>query len=161
MSERCPGKSVGGIYEKNGRILMIYRKYEPHGWACPAGHIEEGDSVEYTLIKEFDEEVGLEVVGMEQLASENVSWNNCHRSEEAGHEWWVFKAFCAGRVKVGEEETIVDPKNGKRWGWFTREEIQELDLEPVWRYWFEKLGYIKKRESDIDFGRLRKYKNLF
>ena len=146
MSERCPGKSVGGIYEKNGRILMIYRKYEPHGWACPAGHIEEGDHVEYTLIKEFKEEVKLKVIGMEQLiGGEDVPWNNCHRSEDAGHKWWVFKAFCLGEVEVDEEEAAIDPKIGKRWGWFTWKEIETMELEPVWRHWFEDLGYIKKR----------------
>lgn len=143
---KCPGKSVGGICEENGRILMIFRRYEPYGWACPAGHIEEGDNAGGTLIKEFDEEVCLRLVGMEQLLTEDVPWNNCHRSEGLGHSWRVFKAFCLGEVKVGEEETKLDPKNGKSWGWFTREEIQHLDLEPVWRYWFEKLGYIKSSQ---------------
>lgn len=142
MGNMCPGKSVGGIYEESGRILMIYRKYEPYGWACPAGHIEEGDNAQETLIKEFDEEVGLKVVGMEQLLAEDVPWNNCHRSNGMGHTWWVFKAFCLGEVRVGEEETRVDDKTGKSWGWFTKDEIKLLDLEPVWRYWFKKLGYM-------------------
>ena len=144
MNKLCPGKSVGGIYEDgNGKILMIYRRYEPHGWACPAGHIEEGDGVEYTLIKEFGEEVGLKVVGMQQLFKKSVPWNNCHRSNGSGHAWWVFKAFCEGEVIVGDEEAKVDPSTGKSWGWFTRDELQDMELEPVWRYWFEKLGYIK------------------
>jgi ADP-ribose pyrophosphatase YjhB (NUDIX family) len=147
MSEKCSGKSVGGIREDGwGNILMIYRRYEPRGWACPAGHIEEGEHVQGALIKEFNEEVGLKVVGMEQLFHENVPWNNCHRSGGYGHEWWVFKAFCLGEVQVGEEETVIDSKTGKSWGWFSREEIQRLELEPVWRYWFEKLGYIKPQE---------------
>ena len=146
MSERCTGKSVGGICEDNGKILMIFRRYEPYGWACPAGHVEEGEHVEDALIKEFDEEVGLKVVGMEQLAKEEVPWNNCYQSEGAGHRWGVFKAFCLGELKVGEEETVTDPKTGKSWGWFTREEIGDLELEPVWRYWFEKLGYIRSSQ---------------
>jgi hypothetical protein len=48
-----------------------------------------------------------------------------------------------GEVKICEEETRVDPKIGKSWGWFSREEITQLDVEPVWQYWFGKLGYIK------------------
>jgi hypothetical protein len=83
---------------------------------------------------------------MEQLAKEEVPWNNCYQSEGAGHRWWVFKAFCLGELKVGEEETVTDPKTGKSWGWFTREEIGDLELEPVWRYWFEKLGYIRSSQ---------------
>ena len=121
---------------------MIFRRYEPYGWACAAGHIEEGEHAEDSLIKEYDEEVGLKVVGMQLLFNEDVRWNNCWRSNEEGHSWWVFKAFCLGEVSVGEEETQVDPKIGKSWGWFSREELAHLDLEPVWRNWFEKLKYI-------------------
>lgn len=144
---KCTGKSVGGICEENGKILMIYRRYEPYGWACPAGHVEEGEIVEHALIKEFDEEVGLKVVETELLLKEHVSWNNCYRSEGGGHSWWVFKAFCLGEVKVGEEETRVDPKTGRSWGWFSRKELYHLELEPVWRRWFEELGYIFNLKS--------------
>ena len=139
--EKCTGKSVGGICEENGRILMIYRRYEPYGWACPAGHVDEGEIVEHALIREFDEEVGLKVVGMMRLCNEFVSWNNCHRSEGEGHSWWVFKAFCLGEVSVDEEEIKVDPKIGKSWGWFDREALKHLELEPVWRHWLGKFGY--------------------
>lgn len=139
--EKCTRKSVGGICQENGRILMIYRKYEPYGWACPAGHVEEGENVHNALTKEFNEEVGLRVIGMMQLYQEFIPWNNCYRSGESGHDWWVFKAFCLGVVSVSNEETRIDPKIGKSFGWFSREELERLDLEPVWRYWFEKLGY--------------------
>lgn len=142
--KKCSGKSVGGIDEENDRILMIFRRYEPHGWACVAGHIEEEESPEQALLKEYDEESGLEVRGFQFLFDEFVPWNNCHRSNE-GHHWWLYKVLkTRGEVKISEEETQIDPKTGKRWGWFTREEVAQLDLEPVWRYWFEKLGYIKK-----------------
>jgi len=146
MAEQCPGKSVGGIYEKHGKILMLYRRYEPYGWACVAGHIEEDESPEQALLKEYDEESGLEVRGFQFLFDEVVLWNNCHRSNNNGHHWWLYKILrTRGEVKICEEETRVDPKIGKSWGWFAPEEIAELELEPVWRYFFEKLGYTKRK----------------
>ena len=146
MSNLCPGKSVGGICEDtDGRILMMYRRYEPYGWACPAGHIDEGENAEEALIREYHEETDLEVVDTRDLFQESLPWNNCHRSEGGGHQWWVFKVFCKGEVIISEDETRVDPKTGLRWGWFTKDELQDMELEPVWRYWFEKLGYIKTK----------------
>ena len=38
-------RSVGVIIEnKKGERLMIERKNLPFGWACPAGHIDEGET---------------------------------------------------------------------------------------------------------------------
>lgn len=144
MAKACPGKSVGGVYEEDGKVLMLYRRYEPYGWACPAGHIEEGDSPEQTLLKEYDEETGLKVRGFQFAFDEFVPWNNCHRSNNEGHHWWIYKVLRArSEIKISEEETQVDPKTGTRWGWFAPQEIAELDVEPVWLHFLKKLGYIK------------------
>lgn len=130
---------------------MIYRRYEPYGWACVAGHTE-AESFEDSMIREYSEEAGLKVVGLQLLMKEYVPWNFCRKSRGMGHEWQVYKVFCLGEIKISEEETQVDPKTGRRWGWFSREEIAELDLEPVWRRWFEKLGYIVSRPLPIPEG---------
>ncbi len=85
---------------------------------------------------EVEEEVGLDVVSCKFLFEEMFPWNNCRHSNGEGHYWYLFKVDAVGEISPEQEEI-------KSFGWFTREDIQKLELEPVWRYWLEKLGYIK------------------
>ena len=133
--EKCSRESVGAVIEKDGEFLLIDRVNVPHGWAGVAGHIEEGQTAEEALRAEVSEEVGLKVTLAKLGIDEMVPWNNCRRSNEKGHYWHVFKVEAEGQLKIEEEEV-------KGFGWFTAKEIRHLDLESVWRVWFERLGYI-------------------
>ena len=143
MSE-CPRKSVGAFIEKveDGvlKILLIDRVNEPHGWAGVAGHLDEGKTPEGMILIEIGEEVGLQ--GFEESApvhEEMVPWNYCWRNKTDGHYWYLFKLR---QEKYGEISIESDEVKG--FGWFTPREIEHLNLEPVWRHWFLKLGYIKE-----------------
>lgn len=136
MSNLCPRKSVGAIIEKDGEFLLIDRVNIPHGWAGVAGHVDDGKTPEEMIGIEVEEEVGLKIISAELVLEEMVTWNNCWRSNDEGHYWYVFEVEAGGQIKIEEEEV-------RGFGWFTREEMQYLELEPVWRYWFEKLGYIQ------------------
>jgi len=137
MSERCPGKSVGGILERNGEIYLIDRRHEPLGWACPSGHLDEGKTPEDMINIEFNEEIELDATASQLLHEEMVYWNNCWRSNGEGHYWYVFAMNDPGG------EPRPDPREAKGGGWFSPQEIQNLELEPVWRKWLEDLSYIK------------------
>jgi len=52
-----------GILIENGRILLIKRAREPDlgKWAVPGGRIEDDESAEECLIREFREETGIEI----------------------------------------------------------------------------------------------------
>lgn len=60
---------------------------------------------------------------------------------------WGF-AGPAGHVDEGESETESlgrvkrDIRETKSIGWYTPDEIKKLELEAVWKYWFEKLGVL-------------------
>lgn len=137
--KRCTNKSVGAIIERDGELLLIDRRNIPYGWAAIAGHIEGGQTSEEALLAEVSEEVNLKVLSHKLLIEEMVPWNNCRRSGGEGHYWRVFKVEAEGKVEIEEEEV-------KGFGWFLRAEVEHLELEPVWRYWFEKLGYIKSSQ---------------
>ncbi len=134
---KCPNKSVGGILRRNSEIYLIDRRFAPTGWACPAGHLEEGEDPAEATEREFSEEIGLQVHSGKLLLEEMVDWNNCWKSEGHGHYWHVFEMKDLGG------EPVPNPEEAKDGGWFSPEEIQHLELEPVWRYFFEKLGIIK------------------
>ena len=114
---------------------MINRATPPLVWACPAGHIDEGESSEQALIREVFEEVGLEVKKYKLLFHEFVEWNECNKGVR-GHDWYLFEVLeWEGKEKASECEV-------REFAWLKSEETKKLDFEEVWKYWFEKLDLI-------------------
>jgi 8-oxo-dGTP diphosphatase len=51
----------------DGRVVLIFRKNEPHGWALPGGFVDWGEELGHACRREAREETGLEVELIEQL----------------------------------------------------------------------------------------------
>ena len=126
--------SVGALIKKNSKYLLIDRAIFPFGFAGLAGHIDDGETEMEALKREVEEESGLRVVKQKLLFEEELGWNEC--SKEIGiHYWFIFGCEVEGEVKANYSEV-------KSIGWFSKDEIKDLKLEPVWKYWFEKLGIL-------------------
>lgn len=71
-----PLVGVGGFIHKDGKFLMLRRKFEPNKgrWALPGGLLELGEDPEEAAKREIREELGLEVVveGLLQVANEVI-----------------------------------------------------------------------------------------
>ncbi len=61
MKHRNPLPTVDIIIECDGKIVMIKRRNDPHGWALPGGFVDYGESLEYAAVREAKEETGLDV----------------------------------------------------------------------------------------------------
>lgn len=127
--------SVGALIERDGKYLLIDRKKPPFGFAGLAGHVDEGETEIEALFREVREESGLEVKDYKLLFEEFVEWNKCNKGVR-GHYWRLFGCTAEGNVRKDEHEE-------KSIGWYSREEIKNLALEPVWEYWFRKLKILQ------------------
>ncbi|MCD4666189.1 NUDIX hydrolase [archaeon] len=126
--------SVGALIKKDNKFLLIDRKKPPLGFACLAGHVDENETPEKTLIREVEEESGLKVTNYKLIFEEELSWNWCNFGIQT-HYWYVFECEFSGNI-------VKDEVESKSIGWYTQEEIKKLKLEPSWEYWFKKLKII-------------------
>lgn len=129
-------RSVAAVIKKDGRILMLDRVNFPFGWACPCGHIEENETPEEALIRETKEEVGIDVEKYGLIHHEFIEWNECKRGVR-GHDFFVYEITrWSGEMKGNFES------KGMRW--ISKEEIKNLQLEPVWGYFVKKLDLFEQ-----------------
>ena len=59
-------ESSGGVVKVNGKCLICKRSpgnTYPNSWAIPMGRIEKGETPEDAAYREFEEEMGVELVG--------------------------------------------------------------------------------------------------
>lgn len=128
--------SVGAVIEINGRYLLIDRDMEPLGFAGLAGHIDKEETPEETLFRKVKEESGLKIKKHSLLFEEEVEWNWCRVGVQS-HYWYLYKCEVEGEI-------LNNPEASKSIGWYTPGEMAKLKWEPVWRYWFKKIGVLKK-----------------
>ncbi len=131
--------SAGAIIKNsNGEYLMIDRLKPPFGFACPAGHIDEGEDGEEAVKREVEEETGLTVKSIKYIDTSDfildVPQETCSRGVSK-HIWQIFEVEAEGDLifKADEVKSIA---------WYSVEEIKQLPLESVWKFWFENLKII-------------------
>ncbi len=118
MSEyRNPTPTVDIIIEVDGRVVLVERKNEPHGWALPGGFVDEGETVEHAAVREAEEETNLKVT----LESLLYVYSDPRRDPRQHTMTTVFAATADGEPYGGD-----DARTARL---FTREEI--LDSEAL------------------------------
>ena len=125
---------MGALIASDGKYLLVERAVPPPGFAGVAGHVDEGETPDQALAREVQEEISLTITSAELLLEEMVDWNWCSKGV-TGHYWYLYRCAAAGEMKRSFSET-------KSAGWYSKEEIGNMNLEPVWKHWFERLNII-------------------
>lgn len=126
--------SAGALILKDGKYLLIDRAVPPFGFAGVAGHVDEGETAAQAVVREVSEEVGLAVDDPQLLFEEELDWNWCSKGVSS-HHWCLFRCPVSGEIERSRRET-------KSAGWYSKEEIKKMKLEPVWEYWLKKLNLV-------------------
>ena len=62
-----PIVTADAIAKYEGKLVLIERKKQPFGLALPGGKLEEGESLEQTVVRELLEETSLSATKVEQF----------------------------------------------------------------------------------------------
>lgn len=113
---------VGGFIHKEGKVLLIKRRFEPNKgkWSLPGGLLEIGEDPEEAAKREVREEVGLEVVveGLLQVANEVIP-------DSSGRTKYHFVLLDYLMRPLGESVALNE--ESETYGWFEPSAVDKLD----------------------------------
>lgn len=106
------------IYDKaSNKVLVQDRLKSWKGISFPGGHIEDGESIVESTIREIREETGLEISNLELCGI--VYWYN----DETGDKYFVFNY----RTEVFSGELLEQTEEGKVF-WIDKDELLNCEL---------------------------------
>ena len=124
-------KCVGAIIERANRFLLIKRRCYPFGYGLPAGHLEYGEQPLEGLTREVAEETALSVSDNILIYEGEIPKSKCRYGSDR-HYWYFYEC------NVNEHLTFLNAESTCV-GWYSLEEMNNLDLTPSARFIFEKI----------------------
>lgn len=106
---------AGVVIMKDNKILLVQeKKPSAYGlWNLPAGHVENGESIEIAAVREGEEETGFKLELGDKIGTFQLTDN---------HQIHVYQAIIiGGEIKFDKNELLTV-------NWFTKEETKHLPL---------------------------------
>lgn len=96
---------LGGGTQASGkrRIVLIYRKNPPHGWALPGGFLDYGETLEQAAVREAAEETSLNV----ELVRQFHSYSDPRRDPRKHTITTVFIARAQGEPRAADDAAEI------------------------------------------------------
>ncbi len=124
MTPAAPAVGVGGVVVRDGRALLVRRGKEPlYGrWAVPGGTVELGETLEQAVVREMEEETGVQVEPVEVL----TVFDRIDRDGgRVTYHYVIVDYLC--RWRSGEPRAASDALEV---AWASAEELPRYDLPP-------------------------------
>ena len=109
--------AVGIVFDKDNRVLVGQRTVKDdyfQKWEFPGGKLEAGESAEAALVREFKEEVGIEVLSSEYLMQVDHDYPDRQVSLHV--------------YTVDEHQDSVKPMEGQALQWVNLAELSQLNF---------------------------------
>ena len=100
---RNPFPTVDIIILHKGKIVLVYRKNRPRGWALPGGFVDYGESLESAARREALEETGLSLANVSQFRA----YSDPDRDPRQHNISMVFSADGTGELRSGDDAADV------------------------------------------------------
>ncbi len=125
---------VAGLLFHDGRVL-IHRTLRDDYFAFPGGRVESGEDTAQTVVREFQEEIGLDVEVVRLLwVNENFFSHEGYRFHELGF-YYLLKAKEESAVPTTDlfysKELGADGKPHLEFRWVEMERVGDIVLYPV------------------------------
>lgn len=106
-NHKTPVLAVDGILLKNNKILLLKRNIPPfeNHWVLPGGHVEYGEKVEETILRELEEETGLKTE-IKELIGVYSDPERDPRYHAVSIVYWLSKA--KGEISINDESSDYD-----------------------------------------------------
>lgn len=131
MNKNClPTKKIGVVIllKKDNRYLLIKQNKKPYKdfWAPVHGQVEAGESDQEAIIREAQEEIGIQVSPIQQVAVSKADYKV--------HElhWWIAEFDNCSEINIDTAEI-------SEYGYFQPHELLALNLLPETRFFFRRL----------------------
>lgn len=108
------------IYDEENNKVIMQDKINSANWngfTFPGGHVENGESIIESTIREVKEETGLDIKDLKY--SGLIDWYN-----DVSHERWLIFLF---KTKIYSGEILEETQEGKIY-WIDIEELANLNL---------------------------------
>jgi 8-oxo-dGTP diphosphatase len=124
MDKKYPKVGIGVMIMRDNKILLGLRKGS-HGegeWSFPGGHLEWGETVFQTAIRETMEEVGLDVNNLKLISVADEV-----RYIDSDDKHYLNVAVLA--ESDSGEPKLMEPDKCERWEWFDLNELPDKIFE--------------------------------
>lgn len=120
---------VYGVVRKDGLLLVIKKARGPYTgmWALPGGSPEPLELLEQTLVREFEEEVGLTPKAFKQIKTTSTIYNYAKDAEKATlrHIGVLYTVEIEGKIK-----TTADGLDSNGCCWVALSQLTKENAEP-------------------------------
>ena len=122
---------AGAIVMEAGHVLL-HRLEGDTFWALPGGRVEAGEEGAQTIVREFQEELGLNVVCNELLAvGENFFEYEGEPHHEIGLYFSVSLPIATDIRDTGKLHIGIEGDRRLEFGWFPFPALREIDFRPA------------------------------
>ena len=133
--QQFPEPTVGiFIFNRNGEVLLLQSHKWPGAYVVPGGHVELGERLEETAVREAKEETGLDIYDLEfinfqQFIYDPAFWKQRH---------FIFFDYAA---KTDSIDVVLNDE-AQAYIWIEPKEALKLELDSYTRTSIE--AYLKK-----------------
>lgn len=120
-------EGVHALIQREGKFLLLQRRFPPFGWALVAGHVEKGEEPDQAVEREVYEEIRAHPANVKFLYS-MLDVEGCYV-----YKHWTHVYSCEI-----ERDPILNYES-KNFGWFAPDKIPNLRLTKVTRQILEHL----------------------
>lgn len=112
-------RAAGGVVRNEGKGFLVIRRFGHYDF--PKGHVEAGETLEQTAVREVGEETGLpdaEITGKLPVTYHVFSHNGEYVLKQT--QWYAMRSSYDGPLRMQTEEQITDAR------WMTPAELRSV-----------------------------------